>query len=89
VARFVLLLVLFTVIAQLFWRFVDGIVRGVRGPAPQGGSGRGPGTPAAVKMQPCPVCGTYVVPGKAISLVSGGSAIYFDTEKCRNEYQSR
>jgi ribosomal protein L24E len=42
-----------------------------------------------VKMQPCPVCGTYVVPGKAISLVSGGSPIYFDTEKCRAEYQSR
>jgi hypothetical protein len=74
----------------LFWRFVDGVIRGVTGAAPQGGGARRASTaPAAVKMSPCPVCGTYVVPGKAISLVSGGSPIYFDTEKCRAEYQSR
>jgi hypothetical protein len=86
--------VLFSVIARLFWRFVDAVVRGVAGPAPQsgtsqGGARRAPNAPAAVKMSQCPVCGTYVVPGKAISLVSGGSPIYFDTEKCRAEYQSR
>jgi ribosomal protein L24E len=38
-------------------------------------------------MQQCPVCGTYVVPGKAISVISGGGPVYFDTEKCRAEYQ--
>jgi hypothetical protein len=84
--------VLFSVIARLFWRFVDGVVRGVTGaagPAPPGGARRASTAPAAVKMSQCPVCGTYVVPGKAISLVSGGSPIYFDTEKCRAEYQSR
>jgi len=87
-------MVLFVVIARTFWRFVDAILRGASGPAPQGG-GR-PGGPftqskpaAAVKMQQCPVCGTYVVPGKAISVVSGGSPIYFDSEKCRAEFQSR
>jgi hypothetical protein len=88
-ARFILLLFLFVVIAKMFWRFVDAVVRGATGPAPQQGGRRDRGTPTAVKMQPCPVCGTYVVPGKAISLVSGGSPIYFDTEKCRTEYQSR
>ena len=39
--------------------------------------------------QQCPVCGTYVVPGKAISVISGGGPVYFDTEKCRTEFQSR
>jgi len=87
VARFILLFVLFLVIARTFWRFFDGIVRGVSGAAPQ--AGRRPGTPRAVKMSQCPVCGTYVVPGKAISAASGGSTIYFDSEKCRTEYQSR
>ena len=87
-ARFLLLMVLFMVIARTFWRFVDAIVRGAAGPAQQGGS-RTSSPPAAVKMQQCPVCGTYVVPGKAISIVSGGSPIYFDSEKCRAEYQSR
>jgi hypothetical protein len=86
-ARFLLLFVLFVVIARTFWRFVDAVVRGAAGPAPPGGRRAGP--PAAVKMQQCPVCGTYVVPGKAISIVSGGSPIYFDSEKCRAEYQSR
>ena len=93
-ARFLLLMVLFTVIARTFWRFVDAVVRGAAGghtgPASQGG-GRRAGSPpaAAVKMQQCPVCGTYVVPGKAISLVSGGQPVYFDSEKCRAEFQSR
>jgi len=88
-ARFILLLALFVVIAKMFWRFVDAVVRGATAPAAQQGPRRASGTPAAVKMQQCPVCGTYVVPGKSISLVSGGSPIYFDTEKCRAEYQSR
>ena len=88
-ARFILLLALFVVIAKMFWRFVDAVVRGASAPTPQQGARRASGTPAAVKMQQCPVCGTYVVPGKSISLVSGGSPIYFDSEKCRAEYQSR
>lgn len=86
-ARFLLLFVLFIVIARTFWRFFDALVRGATGAAPQGG--RRSGTPAAVKMSQCPVCGTYVVPGKAISVVSGGSPVYFDSETCRAEYQSR
>ena len=57
------------------------------GPAPPGARGGGP--PASVKMLPCPVCGTYVVPGKAISVVSGGAPVYFCSEKCRAEYQPR
>jgi hypothetical protein len=87
VARFLLLFVLFVVIARTLWRFIDAVVRGASGPAPQGGRVRG--HPSPVKMSQCPVCGTYVVPGKAISIVSGGSPVYFDTEKCRAEYQSR
>lgn len=91
-ARFLLLAALFVVIARVFWRFVDAIVRGATGPAPQGGAQGGTrrsGAAPAVKMSQCPVCGTYVVPGKAISLVSGGSPVYFDTETCRAEFQSR
>ena len=86
-ARFLLLMVLFLVIARTFWRFVDAVVRGASAGAPKPGRRSGP--PASVKMSQCPVCGTYVVPGKAISIVSGGSPIYFDSEKCRTEYQLR
>ena len=87
-ARFLLLMVLVVVIARTFWRFVDAVMRGASGAA--SASGRRAATPpSAVKMQQCPVCGTYVVPGKAISVVSGGQPVYFDSEKCRAEYQSR
>jgi len=86
-ARFFLLLVLFVVIAKTFWRFVDGVVSGATSGPRQSGKRNGP--PVSVKMTQCPICGTYVVPGKAISLVSGGTPLYFDTEKCRAEYQSR
>ena len=87
-ARFILLFVLFLVIARTFWRFVDGVRAGrCRVRRHRAADGRAP--PAPVKMSQCPVCGTYVVPGKAISLASGGSTIYFDSEKCRAEYQSR
>jgi hypothetical protein len=87
VARFILLLVLFTVIARMIWRFIDAIIRGASAPAAPGAQRSS--APTAVKMSQCPVCGTYVVPGKAISAASGGATIYFDSEKCRAEYQSR
>jgi hypothetical protein len=87
VARFILLFVLAIVIARTFWRFVEAVVRGASGTAPGGRRASGP--PASVKMQQCPVCGTYVVPGKAIELSAGNTPIYFDSEKCRAEFQSR
>jgi len=88
VARFILLFILILAAARFFWRIVEAVVRGAMGP-PHAGAGRSGGPPASVKMQPCPICGTYVVPGKAISVVSGGAPVYFCSDKCRAEYQSR
>lgn len=84
--RALLVLILFWVIAKLFWRFIEGVVRGAS-TSPQGASRRA--TPAPVKMQPCPVCGTYVVPGKSISTIKSGVPVHFCSEKCRSEYSSR
>ena len=93
--RLALLIVLMLVAARFFWRVVETVLRGAAGP-PQGGARRGGPfgsaqgkPPASVKMQPCPVCGTFVVPGKAISAVSGGGPVYCCSEKCRTEFQSR
>ena len=85
--RLFLIFVLLLAAARFFWRVVEAVIRSA-GPAAPGAT-RGGGPPAAVKMQPCPVCGTYVVPGKAISLVSAGAPVYFCSDKCRAEYQSR
>jgi hypothetical protein len=86
-ARFILLFILILAAARFFWRLVAMVVKAA-GPAPQAAR-RGGGPPASVKMLPCPVCGTYVVPGKAISVVSNGAPVYFCSDKCRAEYQSR
>jgi YHS domain-containing protein len=87
-ARFILLVILILAAARFFWRLIEVIMRGAMG-APQAGARPGGGPPASVKMQPCPICGTYVVPGKALSAVSGGATVYFCSDKCRAEYQSR
>ncbi len=85
--RALLILVLFSVFARIFWRFIAAVVRGASIP-PSGGARRN-SAPSPVRMQPCPVCGTYVVPGKAISAVSGGAPVHFCSEKCRSEYAAR
>ena len=51
-----------------------------------GGAGRGQ---APVKMTKDPVCGTFVVPGKALSLSAGGATHWFCSERCRAEFASR
>jgi YHS domain-containing protein len=86
-ARFILLFLLILAAARFFWKLVEVVMKGAIG-APPGGR-RGGGSPMSVKMQPCPVCGTYVVPGKAISIVRGGAPVYFCSDKCRADFQSR
>ena len=85
--RAILLLFLILAVARFIWRLLDTVLRAAAGPASQRARGGGP--PASVKMLPCPVCGTYVVPGKAISVVSGGAPVYFCSDKCRAEYRTR
>ena len=87
-ARFILLFILILAAARFFWRLVETVIKAASLPNSPGGARRG-STPAAVKMQPCPICGTYVVPGKAISIVSNGAPVYFCSDKCRAEYQLR
>lgn len=84
--RVILLIFLILAAARFIWRVLDSLMRAASGPASPGARGGGP--PASVKMLPCPVCGTYVVPGKAISAASGGAPVYFCSEKCRGEYRA-
>jgi YHS domain-containing protein len=85
--RALLLFLFFTFLARAAWRLLEGVARGAMG-GPQD-AGRRPGggpAPTPVKMAQCPVCGTYVVPGKAPSSVSRGQVVYFCSEACRSKY---
>jgi YHS domain-containing protein len=80
--RVLLILILLLIVARVFWRLVDGVIEGVTG-QPRRPAKRG------VRLERDPVCGTFVSPGSALSLTSGGSTRYFCSEKCRNEFIAR
>jgi YHS domain-containing protein len=91
-ARFVLLLILSVVVARVFWRVVDGVVEGLTGrPAgrPTGRSGS-TGVPGrGVQMVRDPVCGTFVVPDRAVTLTVGRQRLYFCSDTCCDKYRAR
>jgi YHS domain-containing protein len=82
--RFALLLVLCVVVARAFWRVVDGVVEGMAGGPPRT---RTPQT--GVPMARDPVCGTFVVPGSAVTMVDGRTRLFFCSEACRDKYRAR
>jgi YHS domain-containing protein len=86
-ARALLLLVLVIFLARAFWRVVDGIVEGARGTGPASPGSRAP--QPSVHMVRDPVCGTFLVPERAISIASGGDPVYFCSARCRDQYQGR
>jgi YHS domain-containing protein len=87
VVRFILLFLLAMFVARAFWRLLAGVVEGAVGtgaPPP-----RGRGDASAVKMVKDPVCGTFVVPGKAVQLARAGETHWFCSERCRAEFAKR
>jgi YHS domain-containing protein len=81
--RVVLLLVLIVLAARGFWRIVDGIVEGVTGHGPSQVPGRG------VQMVRDPVCGTFVLPERAVTLGDGRQRVFFCSTTCRDKYRAR
>jgi YHS domain-containing protein len=85
--RFLLLSILLTIAARVVWRMIDGAIEGYTGEP------RAPGTsnvPAkGVPMVRDPVCGTFVLPSRAVSLVEGRRDVYFCSENCRDKYRAR
>ena len=81
--RFVLLPILYILIARAVWRLVGGIVEGITGR-------RRPGVPdSGVHMVRDPVCGTYVVPGRAVAISDGRAQVFFCSTTCRDNYRAR
>jgi hypothetical protein len=83
--RALLLFFFFLFLARAVWRLLEGVARGAMGPATSGRPASNT-APTAVKMAQCPVCGTYVVPGKALTGVSRGQVVYYCSESCRGKH---
>jgi len=85
--RFLLLFILLTLAARMFWQMVDGAIEGYTGQPRRRGSS---GVPAkGVQMVRDPVCGVFVVPADAISISEPGGQVYFCSTSCRDKYQAR
>jgi len=84
--RIALLVIFIFVIARAFWRLVDGIVDGI---SQADRRRRGDVATRSVAMVRDPVCGTFVLPDRAVALVDGGERIYFCSDACRDTYIKR
>jgi YHS domain-containing protein len=82
--RLVLFLALSIFVGRAFWRVVDGFMEGV-----SGRSRRTQAPQRRVQMARDPVCGTFVVPDAAVSLVEGRTRLFFCSDACRDTYRAR
>jgi hypothetical protein len=81
--RYFLFLLLAAILARAFWRVLDGIREGMRGSA-----GRAGPPSRGVAMARDPVCGTFVLPGRALALGDGDRRVYFCSAACRDAYRA-
>lgn len=81
--RVFLLFVLIALAVRAFGRFLGGVAQGVNAGQPR------PRSEAPVKMAQDPVCGTFVVPGKALSSTANGATTWFCSEACREQFARR
>ena len=84
--RFILFLILFIVVARVFWRVVDNVIEAASGRPP--GQGGSTSAPTAAPMARDPVCGTFVLPDRAVSIAGAGGRVYFCSEACRDKYRA-
>jgi YHS domain-containing protein len=81
IIRFVLFAILLALAVRAVMRLVGGIM--------EGASGRPRPVPPSTKMVKDPVCGTYVVPAKALTASRGDETAFFCSPECRQTWQRR
>jgi YHS domain-containing protein len=77
----ILRLLLLILLVRALWRLIAGVLEGVSVP-------QTPDRPAKALVRD-PVCGTFVLPSKALSAGDGASVQYFCSERCRERYRAR
>jgi YHS domain-containing protein len=74
-------LLLLIIVLRALMRLWRGIVEGMNPPRPP--------QPSAVALVKDPVCGTFVVPSRALTAGSGADTRFFCSENCRRTYQMK
>ena len=83
-ARALLFFVLFVLLVRALSQLWRGLVQGI-----QGTQGRASVPTRGVQMMRDPVCGTFVVPDRAVMLSVGRERLYFCSDSCRDAYRAR
>jgi YHS domain-containing protein len=83
--RVLLIMLLVFLVSRAVWRLLGGIVEGASGSRPRPGNRAPEGGVAMVRD---PVCGTFVLPGSAVTLVDGRARLYFCSDTCRDKYRA-
>ena len=82
-----LMLVLAMVMARAAWRVIGGVIEGLSGRPSSSAGGNIP--VRGVQMVRDPVCGTYVIPDRALALPEGSGRVFFCSTNCRDKYRAR
>jgi YHS domain-containing protein len=82
VTGWVLRLLFVLAVVYALWRLLQGVVEGFTGRHPRH-------LQANVKLVRDPVCGVFVSPASAIPARARGETVYFCSEKCRSQWESR
>ncbi len=80
-SRLILWTILLYILGRIAWRVLKSIFESM-GYQP-------PGAAKGVGLVRDPVCGTFVVPTKALTAGSGANTRYFCSEKCRAAYAAK
>jgi YHS domain-containing protein len=81
--RGILFYVMLFFVARAVWRLLQGIIQGATSSSSGTAAGPRPAARPAMKLTRDPVCGTFVVPGKAVEFVRGRDTLYFCSDACR------
>jgi len=84
--RGLLFYVMLFFIARAVWRLLQGIVQGASSSGTRSAAGQQGASPPVMKLTRDPVCGTFVVPGKAVEFVRGRETLYFCSDACRRRF---
>ena len=85
--RYLLLFLLVILVTRAARRIVGGVMRGLAGQSQHRAGG---GVPTrGVQMVRDPVCGTYVLPDRALMLAEGSRNLFFCSAECRDKYRAR
>ena len=82
--RLALFIILAFFIGRALWRLLDGIIEGATGSR---GGGQVP--QRGVPMVRDPMCGTFVVRDRALTLTDGRTELFFCSDACRDKYRKR